>query len=154
MALPSTDRIVSVFYWLCEAPERIISEDLVGVAKRCTHVIDRERRTVAAYLVEEFRNGAITLEEFDARWPVACADSALIAILSTLLLAFYGSGEPLAAVPTGKRQLLERCIRFLRSAEPYAWDIGVDRAHDNPETIGIVPDERFSDDSTWPFAVR
>lgn len=118
-------------------------------------MIDRERRVVAAHLVESFRTRAISIVQLDDRWPLAASDGALIAIQATLLLAFYNCEiTDHSAIPNGRDRLLDRCVAFLRSREQYAWPVGAgeEKEKARADSVDSLPEERFREESTWPFA--
>jgi len=123
-------------------------------------MVDREARSIAAYLLEQVQQGRVTPAEMDERWPLS-SDSALIAIHATLLFLLVDQ-EPrsiwdAAHGARGTELLQERCVRFLRSDLPYAWPVGEESVlrdlaiTSNTPTDDVPLDERRSLASTWPF---
>jgi hypothetical protein len=117
-------------------------------------MIDQEMRTLAAYLISEFRTGALGIEELDSRWPYSAYDAALVGILATLLFVFdaVGSaGTEVEPVSDDAQLLLDRCIRFLRSDRPYVWAVGAPSSGERP-LPELALDERCTNNAFWPFA--
>lgn len=122
-------------------------------------MVDREARSIAAYLLEQVQRGGITPAEMDERWPLS-SDSALVAIHATLL--FLSVGQDPRSIwdadgARGTELLQERCVRFLRSDLPYAWPVGEESVRrdlaitSNTSTDDVPLDERCSLAATWPF---
>jgi hypothetical protein len=88
-------------------------------------MIDRQKRDVAATLVRQFRDGAITSDDLESEWPGRSEDKALKAVESRVW-AFYDDHYPRrmigreAASPE-ERELLTRYAAFLDSPLPYEW---------------------------------
>lgn len=119
---------------------------------------DRELRAVAAYLLEEFRDGRLSIVEVDARWPYSASDPALTGILPTVLLAFLTAPRNDVVTAScssgGKMRMLERCIRFLRSNKPYLWRAAIHPsagAAAGSAEAEMTPLWRFSEAAYWPF---
>jgi hypothetical protein len=88
-------------------------------------MIDRQKRDVAATLVRQFRDGAITSDALESEWPARSEDKGLKAVESRVW-AFYDDHRPRrmsgreAASPE-ERELLTRYAAFLDSPLPYEW---------------------------------
>ena len=88
-------------------------------------MIDRQKRNLAATLVRQFRDGAITSDDLETDWPVQSEDKALEAVASAVW-GLYDDHRPRrmterdAASPE-ERGALTRFAAFLDSPLPYEW---------------------------------
>ncbi len=125
--------------------------------------IDPEPRDVAASLIAQFRDGVISFDELEVRWPDS-ADLALKGISEGLWDWFYSDLNHVVIGP--KRQLtseeadlLDRCVLFLRATLPYKWQLPV---FSISSLIGRVfkkrenqiPSAEQGDRDVWPFFRR
>lgn len=84
--------------------------------------VDALARARAAQLLEAYKEGDLSSDELESRWPES-ADPALDEIRRAVWLT-YDDVEPSGApISAAERALLERCMRFLRTNEPYEWPV-------------------------------
>jgi hypothetical protein len=88
-------------------------------------MVYRRKRALAAGVLREFRDGKITNDEYDDRWPRNKGDRVFWAIFDQIWF-FYGDVTEYRL--TGKyelspevRELFDRCILFLESDLEYDW---------------------------------
>jgi hypothetical protein len=88
-------------------------------------MIDRKNRDLAATLVRQLRDGAITSDDLETDWPIQSDDKALEAVASAVW-GLYDDHRPRrmtgrhAASPE-EREALTRFAAFLDSPLPYEW---------------------------------
>jgi hypothetical protein len=88
-------------------------------------MIDRQRRALAATLVREFRDGAITSDDLESEWPANSEDKALEALASAVW-GLYDDHRPRRmsgqnAASADEREALTRFAAFLDSPLAYEW---------------------------------
>src|ERR1051325_1955266 len=88
-------------------------------------MVDRSARDVAADVLRQFMEGAISNREYERRFPTSKDDPALRAIYSNVWFVYSDSPEHTLTGPRApdktRRALLERCVAFLRSDVEFQW---------------------------------
>lgn len=133
-------------------------------------MVDREKRRVAADLIERLLAGTITTDDFDAGFPRDNDDPALAAIYERLWFHWDDrrptvlAGKQALNDPT--RTLFERCRDFLNSDLEYEWprkihraafsrllmrSLGLRRVVERQEREAEKQIRAFGDYDAWPF---
>jgi hypothetical protein len=85
-------------------------------------VVDREARDIAVPLVCGLRDGKLTNDDFEAHWPTASLDCALMAVSATLWGAYSDNcTHTIDGLTEEWCGLFDRSALFLESALEYEW---------------------------------
>ncbi|MFN3536995.1 MAG: hypothetical protein ACK4Y4_06070 [Brevundimonas sp.] len=108
-------------------------------------MIDRAARDAAAHLVRQFRDGELTNDDLEDRWPCRSDDRALPA-LASMLWRFYDDHRThtLDNHPPETAAELTRYAAFLDTDLPYEWSLDRFDTIDwlglaNRLTLGVIP---------------
>jgi hypothetical protein len=87
-------------------------------------MVHREDRDVACKLIEQLANGEITNDDFDGAFPRRSKDRALFPVYANVWFHYSPHTHKLVskqALKAEAKQLLKRCVAFLRSDLEYEW---------------------------------
>jgi hypothetical protein len=87
-------------------------------------MVHREDRDVACKLIEQLANGEITNEDFDEAFPRRSKDRALFPVYAQVWFQYSRHTHKLVSkhgLNPEAKQLLKRCVAFLRSDLEYEW---------------------------------